>query len=493
MAGSNALFQMWPLLQRNRPISYSSNIAHIVGSVKAAILLSQMIYWTKKGVSVKANDGWFHKQAEHWTMETGLTRHEQDTSRKLLVQLEFLEVKHKTSDGKKAHGMVSYRINLDRIGQALADLVGETILAMNPLNLDDLQMDSQIVRQLFGKPVSYHRALVDITGGATSALLLSRMIYLQRRAYSANGGDWFSVTTEFYRQELGMNRRQQESARKALKTNKLIFESLLEDQIRRTRRLYQCVNIPALIPALEKMLVDQAAIRPDMPPSPDATARATYKTGNLNEPTQVQNRQPETDQGCRKRTRVVAENVHGRLPEMYVYTSEELQGFELQVRTTTTTTTTADGLNTDVSATPSAVVVVPQKKEAKADSADSMASLFFPKGIAGQELADFGKWVKKALPHRRQLLIDEFEYQRKRRIITSPVGYIRKLVERDHEAQGELPLEGAYAVAKNRAAAAAQQKVLQVPEAPRTEAGIEMARKEIEQVKALLKSNRRQA
>ena len=119
MAGSNALFQMWPLLQRNRPISYSSNIAHIVGSVKAAILLSQMIYWTKKGVSVKANDGWFHKQAEHWTMETGLTRHEQDTSRKLLVQLEFLEVKHKTSDGKKAHGMVSYRINLDRIGQAL--------------------------------------------------------------------------------------------------------------------------------------------------------------------------------------------------------------------------------------------------------------------------------------------------------------------------------------------------------------------------------------
>jgi hypothetical protein len=139
------------------------------------------------------------------------------------------------------------------------------------------------------------------------------------------------------------------------------------------------------------------------------------------------------------------------------------------------------------------VVVVPQNKEAKAESAEGMAALLYPKGIAGQELLDFAKWVKKALPHRRQLLIDEFEYQRKRRIITSPVGYIRKLVERDQEAQGELPLEGAYAVAKNRAAVAAQKAALQVPEAPRTEAGVEAARKEIEQVKALLKSNRRQA
>ena len=441
-----SLFQMWPLLQRNRPISYSSNLAHIVGSVKAAILLSQMIYWTKKGVNVKANDGWFHKQAEHWTIETGLTRHEQNTARKLLVQLGFLDVQHKTSDGKKAHGMVSYRINLDRIGQALTDLIGDTIQAMNPLNLDDLQADSQVVRQLFGKPVSYHRALVDITGGTTSALLLSRMIYLQRRAYSSNGGEWFSVTTEFYRQELGMNRRQQESARKALRANKLIFESLLEDEFRRNRRLYQSVNVTTLTSALEKITANEAsaASNANQPDQAASTPESTYETGNPVAATHVQNRQPKTS--------AIAER--GAEPV---------------------------GKQAD------------QPEKPTPQAADEMSNLLLPRGIAGQELKDFKRWVARALPHRRQLLIDEFEYQRKRRIITSPVGYIRTLVERDSAANGELPLEGAYGVARNRSAAAIEQEVLKVPESPRTESGREAARTQIEQAKALLKMRGGQA
>lgn len=485
MANSSSLFhRMWPLLQRNRPIRYSTNLAQIVGSVKAVILLSQMIYWTKKGVEVKANDGWFRKQSEHWTLETGLTRHEQDTARKILIGLGFLEIKHKVNEGKKAHGEVHYRLNLEKIGNALADLIGKQIEAMNPLNLDDLQSDSEIVRQLLGRHVSYHRALVYITGSTTAALLLSKMIYLQRRAFAANGGDWFSVTTEYYRQELGMNRRQQESARKLLLQKKLIVESLQEDQYRRNRRLFQHVNVDALMPELRKV-IERGEAPQAATVSPVGT---TYKTGNHSGNTHAHFRQPESGEGSRKCTRVVAGNVHGRLPEMYVYTKEELQGLQLQERTTTTTTTTGRPVNTGLAGNSASVVVGSRNQGMKPEAMSDLASLFLPKGITGQELKDFAKWVLHALPHRRQLLIDEFEYQRKRRVIVSPVGYIRKLVERDHAANGDLPLEGAYSVARSREAEASQQARIQaVHETPRTESGMAKAKEAREAALAMLR------
>ncbi len=479
--------RLWQVLQRNRPIRYCTNLAQIVGSVKAAILLSQMIYWTKKGVEVKANDGWFRKRSEHWTIETGLTRHEQDTARKLLVDIGFLEIRHVVAEGKKAHGEVHYRLNLMKIGNALADLIGKQIEAMNPLNLDDLQSDSEVVRLLLGRHVSYHRALVDIAGSTTAALLLSKMIYLQRRAYGANGGEWFSVTTEYYRQELGMNRRQQETARKALLGKSLIAESLQEDWQRHNRRLYQRVDIEALIPQLQTA-IDML----DTGPARGVSENPTYKTGNLKRDTHVQNRQPENGEGFRKCTRVVAGNVRGRLPEMYVYTNEELQGLQLQIKTTTTTTTTGKPMNTGLSGNYASVMVVSQNQGMKAQAEFDLTSLFLPKGITGQELKDFAKWVLNALPHRRQLLIDEFEYQRNRRVIVSPVGYIRKLVERDQAANGELPLEGAYNVARIREAEAAQQaKIQAVHETPRTEAGMAKAKEARAAVLAMVKSRRK--
>lgn len=488
MTGKVSRFdRMWQVLQRNRPIRYCSNLAHIVGSVKAGILLSQMIYWTKKGVEVKANNGWFRKRSEHWTIETGLTRHEQDTARKILVNLGLLEIRHVVAEGKKAHGEVHYRLNLGEIGNALANLIGKQIEAMNPLNLDDLQSDSEIVRQLLGRHVSYHRALVDITGSTTAALLLSKMIYLQRRAFGANGGEWFSVTVEYYRQELGMNRRQQETARKALLGKKLIAESLQEDRLRRNRRLYQRVDIEALMPHLQ-FAIDSR----DAAPARGLPDNPTYKTGNPVQAPQVQNRQPENADGCRKRTRSVAGNVPGRLPEMYVYTKEELQGLQLQERTTTTTTTTGRPVNTGLAGNSASVVVGSRNQGMKPEAMSDLASLFLPKGITGQELKDFAKWVLNALPHRRQLLIDEFEYQRKRRVIVSPVGYIRKLVERDHAANGELPLEGAYSVARSREAEASQQARIQaVHETPRTEAGMAKAREARAAALAMLKQGRK--
>ena len=62
----------------DRPIAYHRIFVRLTGSVKAAILLSQAMYWQKRA---KQADGWWYKTAEEWEDETGLTRHELDTAR----------------------------------------------------------------------------------------------------------------------------------------------------------------------------------------------------------------------------------------------------------------------------------------------------------------------------------------------------------------------------------------------------------------------------
>jgi hypothetical protein len=63
----------------DRPIAYHRVFVTLTGSVKAAILLSQALYWQKRA---KQDDGWWYKTAEEWQEETGLTRHELDTARR---------------------------------------------------------------------------------------------------------------------------------------------------------------------------------------------------------------------------------------------------------------------------------------------------------------------------------------------------------------------------------------------------------------------------
>ena len=70
----------------DRPIAYHRVFAHLTGSVQAALMLSQAVYWQAR---CTGEDGWWWKTAEDWQDETGLTRFEQDTARRTLRQLPF--------------------------------------------------------------------------------------------------------------------------------------------------------------------------------------------------------------------------------------------------------------------------------------------------------------------------------------------------------------------------------------------------------------------
>ena len=75
----------------DRPIAYHRCFVTISGSVTAAVMLSQAMYWTPR--TTLDPDGWFFKTQEEWAEETGLSRTEQENARRVLRGIGVLEEK----------------------------------------------------------------------------------------------------------------------------------------------------------------------------------------------------------------------------------------------------------------------------------------------------------------------------------------------------------------------------------------------------------------
>lgn len=72
----------------DRPIAYHPIVAKICGSVTAALFLSQIAYWNDKGFDP---DGWIYKTQEQMQDETGMSRSEQETARRILREKGILK------------------------------------------------------------------------------------------------------------------------------------------------------------------------------------------------------------------------------------------------------------------------------------------------------------------------------------------------------------------------------------------------------------------
>ncbi len=68
-----------------RPVAYWPGLARRVGGVKAAVMLSQLLYWNGDP-TVKSRGGWLLKSVDDLEHETGLTKVEQQTARETLIQ-----------------------------------------------------------------------------------------------------------------------------------------------------------------------------------------------------------------------------------------------------------------------------------------------------------------------------------------------------------------------------------------------------------------------
>jgi len=81
----------------DRPVAYHRVYRVITGSTVAAVMLSQAAYWQQVCDKSGCGDGhgWWWKDRTEWEQETGLSRSEQETARKRLVQIGVLEEKRR--------------------------------------------------------------------------------------------------------------------------------------------------------------------------------------------------------------------------------------------------------------------------------------------------------------------------------------------------------------------------------------------------------------
>ena len=94
------------------PVSFHRCLVPVTGSVTAALMLSQAI-WSSQASEPEA-EGWFVKSREEWEDETGLSRWEQQTARRVLRDGGFLEERRVGMPAK-----LCFRVCPDQVLRAL--------------------------------------------------------------------------------------------------------------------------------------------------------------------------------------------------------------------------------------------------------------------------------------------------------------------------------------------------------------------------------------
>lgn len=109
--------EVFKILIKERPIAYMPPIAKAFGSIKLAVLWSQIYYWSDK---TKDPDGWVYKSMPDIFEETALSRKELDTARRDGAKLGVLE-----SQPMGPKNIVHYRIDFEKSKEILEKYFAE--------------------------------------------------------------------------------------------------------------------------------------------------------------------------------------------------------------------------------------------------------------------------------------------------------------------------------------------------------------------------------
>ena len=104
----------------DRPIAFHRVFVKLAGSVTAALMLSQAVYWTKRANS--GGVGWFYKTITQWEEETGLSRHEQETARKALRRFSFWQ-----EERRGVPAQMYYRVDIQTLSNELLNMARSPI------------------------------------------------------------------------------------------------------------------------------------------------------------------------------------------------------------------------------------------------------------------------------------------------------------------------------------------------------------------------------
>jgi len=255
--------RLYALLKERGPIAFSMRLAQITGHPKDAVLLSQLVYWTRHGRDVVASQGWIHKTREQWFEETGLSREEQENTRRRLRRLNLTQ---EWRGGRPAR--LYFRIQTGTLSTELSH--AHRLEQPVHLSLDFMRGNEHAMRALFGPSIAFHRVLAEVTGSVNAALMLSRMIQLQRHTLDTDG-QWFSLTASEWARDCGLKRRQFDNAKHKLHQLGLIEEFVSRE---RHRRVFSRVH-PVRLLELLRPIVRRISAEVDVTTSISVHGRST--------------------------------------------------------------------------------------------------------------------------------------------------------------------------------------------------------------------------
>ncbi|WP_310645215.1 hypothetical protein [Limnohabitans sp.] len=255
-------------LAGERPIAYSVNLAKLTGDAKAALFLSQLVYWTRVGVNIEHHGGWIFKTREQWQGETALSRYEQESARSHLLDAGLMQEARIGSPARNC-----YRLVPEELGMGLSRLLDTPV----QLSLLDLRSRSEHARQqlrtLLGHNLAFYRVFTEITPSLTSAIFLTKALAVQRNIQTAQANkiksnpsptlnpsipweaEWFHLSPTTWFEETGLTIAQQRDCKQ-----KLCLEGLIETAIQThpKKRQFLRVDMNKLVQTLEKNLLAKA-------------------------------------------------------------------------------------------------------------------------------------------------------------------------------------------------------------------------------------------
>ncbi len=392
---------VWPLLGRH--IAFHRRLVDVTESVKAALLLSQAIYWTRHGRDIAAAAGWFSKTSDQWARETGMSIKEQASARAALRDLAILEERREGLPAK-----LHFRLRAERLADLLLDGMGSVEAESR------VWTDATLATELLGPSLAYHRVLAGIGGGVHAGLMLSRALHLTRLRAHRDAEAWIGSSVDFWQRELGLNRREQETTRRDLARAGIWEESL----VGAPPRLVARVRLEVLLRILASPMA--------LPTGPEmqSTGPAHFgESGMWESRSLVLPKAPK--QICRNRRHRFAESA---VPN-------------IRITRTSTTTTTPPRYE---SGTP--------RYESTAGGArgvgQSNAALVLPAGLTADESAAILRLVEP-WPAQAQALLDELDARlRVGAVRTNPVAYLHGMVKR--AAEGRFVPEAGLAASADR-------------------------------------------
>lgn len=438
-----------------RTIAISTRVMQCVGDAAAGLVLSQLIYWSRRCANDGAREGWIWKTSNDWSAELGgMSWKVQHRARRHLLDLGFIEERRLTMPAR-----LEYRLLLTPLLEALTEGTGLSADAGTWLGAD-------MVEPLFSRGFAWHTSLSRLLPLHT-AMLCSRLLAGVRwpPAQPANGFDgdvqpalrYVGLSRAGWLRETGLSRDQWQTARR----NLLRIGVLVERQRNFPRRVDLALRLHDLAAVLRASVateperqdreillsgIGRLPIQPGQSPNP--TFRPLPKL-----PVQIARSSPQLLQIQLSQlppqlgAAVQAPAIASPIP---AFGWGGGGGYERAIKT-------EDNLP------------VRQPTEALSDAPPISPRLHWPPCFTKGDQARARQQLKDLATTDQQLLIDEIAWmQSTGKSIRSPVALLRTLVMR--HANGSFSPDGAHRIAEAREQARSSARDRSLP-APTTSNG----------------------